>query len=264
MQTSNPFPGMNPFLEGSWPDVHTRLIGYISESLGEELPDDLTARAEEEIIVGTEESAHRYRADVAVSEVWPVGLPDVWQPESSEAGAVAVAEPQIIELEHPPARWIEIRNIDGRLITVIEVLSPANKLEPGRNIYLQKQQDYLFSGVSLVEIDLLRVGRPPFLEDFPSLLKPVTGTHYLVATTRAMRPYRREIYDCPLRQRLPAVRVPLRATDKDVPLDLQPMIDRVYRTGRYWQNSRRDVPAPALSPDDAAWVEEQLRQAGLR
>ena len=72
MQTTNPFPGMNPFLEGSWPDVHTTLIGFIREGMSEELPPDLSARAEEEVIVGHEsdEPLTRYRADVAVSEVW--------------------------------------------------------------------------------------------------------------------------------------------------------------------------------------------------
>jgi len=36
----------------------------------------------------------------------------------------------------------------------------------------------------------------------------------------------------PLRQRLPAIRVPLRETDADVPLDLQALIEQVYRHGR--------------------------------
>ncbi len=264
MQTTNPFPGMNPFLEGSWPDVHTRLIGYISDALGEELPADLSARAEEEVTVGSEsdEPLTRYRADVAVSEVWPSELPGVWQP--SEESAVAVAEPEIVELDHPTGRWVQIRDTDGRLITVIEVLSPTNKLGTGRAVYLQKQHDYLSAGVNLVEIDLLRIGRPAFLEDDLKMLRPEEGTRYLVAATRAVRPWRRELYYCPLRARLPAVRVPLRATDLDAPLDLQPMIDRVYRTGRYWQISRREVSAPPLPAEDAAWVQERLQQAGLR
>ncbi len=265
MQTTNPFPGMNPFLEGSWPDVHTTLIGFIREGMSEELPPDLSARAEEEVIVGHEsdEPLTRYRADVAVSEVWPLELPGVWQPESA-AAAIVVAEPEIVELDHPTHRWVEIRDTDGRLITVIEVLSPTNKLGPERAVYLQKQQDYLRGGVNLVEIDLLRIGRPAFLEGDLKLLRPDEGTRYLVASTRASRPRHRELYYCPLRERLPAVRVPLRITDLDVPLDLQPLIDRVYRTGRYWQISRREIPGPPLPADDATWAEERLRQVGLR
>ena len=60
---------MNPFLEGSWPDVHTALIGFIRETLAEQLPPDLSARAEEEVSVGSEddELSATYRADVAVT-----------------------------------------------------------------------------------------------------------------------------------------------------------------------------------------------------
>ena len=29
----SPFPGMDPFLERHWEDVHTRLIGYIADAL---------------------------------------------------------------------------------------------------------------------------------------------------------------------------------------------------------------------------------------
>lgn len=267
MQTTNPFPGMNPFLEASWPDVHTALIGFIREALAEELPLDLSARAEEEVIVGSsdDEPEIRYRADVAVSvgeAVLHRGLPGLWQPDSESA--IAVAEPEIVEFDLPTERWIEVRETSGRLITVIEVLSPHNKLGKGLFAYLQKRRDYLTAGVNLLEIDLLRMGRPVFPEDIMSLLRPSTGTRYLIGATRAIRPNRIEFYKCPLRERLPAVRVPLRVTDLDVPLDLQPLIDRVYRTGRYWQMSRRDIPAPPLPADDIAWVEERLQHAGLR
>jgi len=41
----NPFPGMNPFLEHRWSDVHTRLIGYIGDELARGgLPQGLRAR----------------------------------------------------------------------------------------------------------------------------------------------------------------------------------------------------------------------------
>ncbi len=51
----------------------------------------------------------------------------------------------------------------------------------------------------------------------------------------------------------------------DVPLALQPMIDRVYRTGRYWLlDYAGDPPGPEWSEDERAWVDERLREAGLR
>ena len=33
MQTSNPFPGMHPYLENHWPGVHTRLIAYVCDAI---------------------------------------------------------------------------------------------------------------------------------------------------------------------------------------------------------------------------------------
>ena len=41
---------MNPYFEREWPDVHTRLIGYIADSLGPVLPPGLVARSEESIV----------------------------------------------------------------------------------------------------------------------------------------------------------------------------------------------------------------------
>jgi hypothetical protein len=62
---------------------------------------------------------------------------------------------------------------------------------------------------------------------------------------------------------LPTIRVPLRANDPDVPLALQPLIDQCYRSGRYWLTDFRRPLDPPLPPEDAAWVEERLRAAGL-
>jgi hypothetical protein len=44
------------------------------------------------------------------------------------------------------------------MVTVMEILSPSNKVGIGRQEYLRKQQQLLSSGSYLVEIDLLRAG----------------------------------------------------------------------------------------------------------
>mgnify|MGYP006273343323 CR=1 FL=1 len=263
MQTTNPLPGMNPYLEGSWADVHTALIGFIREAVSEQLPMDLNARAEEEIEIQVDDATRNYRADVGVNELWPQGLPPL-QAAIVSQGVMAVAEPEIIDVEELPHRWVEINDADGRLITVIEVLSPSNKTGVGRDTYLQRQLDLISAGVNLVEIDFLRQGQPVCRFEVAQTLRPATGTRYIVMATRALRPSRREIYYCPLREALPTIRVPLRPQDGDVALALQPLIDRVYLTGRYWQTSRRPLPAPALPAEDAKWMEETLQAAGLR
>ena len=47
----SPFPGMDPYLEKHWGDVHTRLITYASDHLQKVLPRDLRARVEERLVV---------------------------------------------------------------------------------------------------------------------------------------------------------------------------------------------------------------------
>ena len=47
----SPFPGMDPYLERHWGDVHTRLITYSSDQLQTVLPKDLRARVQERVVV---------------------------------------------------------------------------------------------------------------------------------------------------------------------------------------------------------------------
>lgn len=54
-------------MQTAWSDAHTRLISYISDALADELPDDLLARAEENVsLCGAGEDDGVRRADVAV------------------------------------------------------------------------------------------------------------------------------------------------------------------------------------------------------
>ena len=256
----NPFPGMNPFLELRWSDAHTRLIGYISDALAEELPADLSIRAEERIAVGSLDRENRdrgYRADVAVRENWKDEFPPLWQPQGKGESAILVAEPEIVASVPPTERWLEIRDLDGRLVTALELLSPYNKSESGRDDYRRKQRDYILGRVSLVEIDLLRGGSHTVAVD-PGELRPQPGIHSIICVTRVQDGIRHEVYRCPFRERLPAFRVPLRISDPDVPLDLQPLIDRCYRTGRYWQISDPARLFPALPEPEHRWVAERV------
>ena len=67
----------------------------------------------------------------------------------------------------------------GHVITVIEVLSPTNKLagSEGRQSYQQKQREVLGSSAHLLELDLLRIG-----EHTVAAAPPAAAT---AATTRA-------------------------------------------------------------------------------
>lgn len=144
-------------------------------------------------------------------------------------------------------------------MTVIEVLSPTNK-GAHRRAYIHKRREYMASGVNIVEIDLLRDGNPTvnvggtlWRESFAK-----HGDYYLHCVTRATDPDQREVYPCPLRQRLPVIRIPLRETDMDVPLDLQFLINDCYANGPYWRMDGIGKLDPPLSAEDAAWAAERL------
>lgn len=266
MKLENPFPGMNPWLEIGWEDAHATLLTYIKDALNESLPPDLRVRTEEGVTIGAGDpegsKGAKRRPDVAVTESWKHGVPPQWQPEPT-AGHTRLAEPDQIVLEdNVPPRWLEITDKTGRLVTVIELLSPSNKTYD-RQEYKARQRRYLECHVNLVEIDLLLSGTHTVAVS-PDLLRPSDGNaRYMVCAARATMSSQREIYLLPLRERLKPVRIPLRATDQDVILDLQPLIDRCYQTGRYWQTDYSKALPQPLNAADAAWATERLKEAGL-
>ena len=112
----------------------------------------------------------------------------------------------------------------GEVVTIIEVLSPANKRanSDGRREYLAKRAMILRSSAHLVEIDLLRGGeRLPMAEPLPSV-------DYDVIVSRAPRRPMADVWPTTLRQPLPTVPIPLAGEDPEVPLDLQAIFHAVH------------------------------------
>ena len=180
-----------------------------------------------------------------------------------EARVGVVTEPVLLDTDPTPHRWIEIRTDQGQLITVIELLSPANKTT-ARKGYITKREDLLHGGVNVVEIDLVRQGAPTVNLEGTSYAERFAGVgeHYVVCVTRASHPNRREVYVSPLRQPLPTIRIPLRVTDPDLPLALQPLVDRCYTTGRYWKLDYNPARLfPALPKEDASWAADCVASA---
>src|SRR6516162_2756699 len=66
----SPFPGMDPYLEAHWRDVHARLIIYASDALQGVLPAALRARVEERVLLETPQGLadHPLFPDVRVVE----------------------------------------------------------------------------------------------------------------------------------------------------------------------------------------------------
>jgi hypothetical protein len=263
MTAKNPFAGMNPFFAQQWRDAHASMITYLRDALQERLPPDLIIRAEEEVVtIGASERATTYRPDVQVREPWRLKEPAAVEVATPPL-ATPATEPIRVFLDEEIERWLEIRDTTGRLITVLELLSPTNKLESAeRDRYLRKRHTFLTGGINLVEIDLVRQGGPVFPQGIQNVLQQA-GACYAVCVFRAAQPAEREVYPVRLRERLPCIRVPLRPTDADVAVDLQPLVDQCHERGRYHLLDYRLALDPPLAPEDAAWADQLLREHHL-
>lgn len=73
------------------------------------------------------------------------------------------------------------------------------------------------------------------------------------------------MYPISLRNRLPRIRIPLKAGDDDAVLDLQQLVDSVYDIGPYPEKVDYTThPMPPLTEEDVRWADEILRAKGLR
>ncbi|MGC8639695.1 MAG: DUF4058 family protein [Isosphaeraceae bacterium] len=262
----SPSPGMDPYLEQCWGDIYHRMITYSCDTIQNLLPGDLLARVDERVFV--EPAEGRLRNIVPDVRVVERGRQRPQGPRA--ANGIAVAEPLVVHLQpDDPIRqgFIEIIDLKSgrRVVTVIEVLSPSNKKPgPGRELYERKQEELREGQVSLVEIDLLRSGNRVLTLPFDRIPE---GHHspYAVCVRRGWLPFQIEYYRLPLRERLPAIGIPLRQDDDDVPLDLQAVLDRCYEAGRYGDDiDYREQPDPPLELDDADWADTLLREAARR
>jgi hypothetical protein len=262
----SPFPGMDPFIEASglWEDFHAALIADIKNALSLSVPERYVVRFGERsyvVLVDTEgrQRHHPFLPDVRIN------APN--RPTLRAGSGMAVAEPAaesgpllmtpFIEQQFREA-FVDVYDTDPefRLVTSIEVLSPSNKRRgsTGWELYLRKRQSLLLGSVHLVEIDFLRGGeRMPMAEPWPD--SPYTVLAYRTGVVPQCRVWR-----VGFRQPVPAVEIPLASPDPDVALAIQPMIDTIYARSRYYRNiDYSRPPTPPLSPEDATWLEQQLR-----
>jgi hypothetical protein len=255
----SPFPGMDPYLEARWPNVHTTLIAAIQEALQPALPAGLRARAEERVLLeGPADDLRRYRSDVAVIETNRNVGPLMTSPSFATVDPVFIEFHDATEVE----RWVQIidTTAGNRIVTAIEVLSPGNKAPGHLNaLYCRKLHDYQRGHVSVVEIDLLRrPSRHRLLirsDDLPASRR----TPYLVCVRKAWQPASWAAYPLALRDPLATIPVPLREDDAEVPLDLQRLVEHAYVAGGHDDIDYSVLPEPPLEGEDAAWAVQVIR-----
>ena len=260
----SPFPGMDPYLEAHWPDVHSRLVHNAANAIQRQLIGPLRARIGERLVV--EEDLEPVRSIYPDIRVFEHGLNG--KAVVPEAAGIALAEPLVVQIRADEVRQTFVESIDvasgGRLISIIEFLFPANKLPgDGQRKYRQKQREALDAGVNLIEIDLTRGGEREFVYPVVNLPREYR-TAYMACVYRCFGQGKCEIYRLPLAERLPGIRSPLRRGDPDAALDLQALVDQAYADGRYDDIDYRRPCIPPLESQEAAWAGELLMAAGKR
>jgi hypothetical protein len=259
----SPFPGMDPYLEEHWGDIHTALITYMRDDLSKQMPGDLRVRVEEYVAVEVDDFEREagFYPDVRVVERLTAERPQAGIAEMS-----ATAQPHVVPLELEPPTQREIRIIDrksgDRVVTAIELLSPTNK-HRGRQDYRRKQRQFLRSGTNLVEIDLLRDGAWVIAAPYEVVPETCIGP-YRICIVRAGQS-QCELFEASYRFRLPTVPIPLRAADEDAKLDLQSLLARAYDNGRYGDDvDYGQDPSPPLPSGEAEWMDSWLKEQGRR
>jgi len=225
----SPFPGMDPYLEDEklWPEFHHAMVATLYQGLLPNLVD-------------------RYRARVG----------------QRHYVTEQVLFTSIIRDEHHE-EFIEVRQrSDGRLVTLLDVVSPANKtLSAARTAYLDKRQEAKGAGASIVEIDLVLQGKPTLEYSRDGL----PDWDYAVTVTRCTQPERFEIYTATLQKKLPRFRLPLAADDRDAVLDLQTTFARCFDQGNFAAKIDYGAdPVTTLADDDRKWLGDWLKQQKLR
>jgi hypothetical protein len=225
----SPFPGMDPYLENEklWPPFQHQLVGCLYQILLPSLVD-------------------RYRARIA-QRTFVTEFP---------------LFTSIIQEEHLE-EFIEVRQrTDNKLVTLIEVVSPTDKLKKeGRIAYHETRKMARSQNSNIVEIDLVLQGSP--MLDYSRDGLP--DWDYAVTVTRSTQPERYEIYTTTLQKRLPRFKIPLASDDRDTILDLQSTFARCFDVGNFAaQIDYKQDPSVKLNEEDSRFVAEILKQMKAR
>lgn len=265
----SPFPGMDPYLErpSLWPDVHFNLILGSQGLLSAQLRPKYIVRTEERVYI-TNEADENFRPKQRIPDIEVVtraGWEQTPLSRTSEVSKVVTADPVVaITWFEEEIREVFLKVIDlekREVVTVIEILSPANKVprSSGRKSFEKKRREVMRSPSHWVEIDLLRGKR------MVRVPEKVGAYSYLVHVSKEDQRPDGLLYPILLPQSLPVIPIPLKPGDPDAQLDIQAVLDAAYdRVGYDMEIDYRTEPRPPLDPELAAWADQLLQSKGLR
>ena len=262
---ANPFPGMNPYLERAefWPGVHNRVIVHLGDTLARQLRPEYMVRTEQRVYVSEEPGASGQRPsrvpDITVLDAgWAAQRAIALETEPHQTEDAVTVEMPALELERE--NYLKIVRVSNReVVAVLELLSPANKSRAGRHEYLSKRAEVQYGPAHLVEIDLLRAGPPmPVVGDIP-------GGDYRILVCNSRLSPDASLYVFSVRQPIPVFVMPLAEGSEGITIDFKPILDEVYVLGSYDRDIDYELdPEPPLSDADRTWLDQLLREQGLR
>jgi hypothetical protein len=248
----SPFPGMNPYLEQShvWRGFHTSFLVQFVAALTPRIGNRYFVELEESLYIDPTGDEPRL---FAVADTAVADSEDVESNAATTTATAIVAAPVTVTVPgvtKKKMRRLVIRDSQSQVaITVIEVLSPSNKM-PGsdRDKYLEKRGEILTSATHFVELDLLRGGKRMPIRTLPD------DCDYYALVSRAWQRPNMGLWPVKLRDPLPAIPIPLRRGEPEPLIELKPILDRTYDEAGYVRRIYRTPPESPLSPADAEWA----------
>jgi hypothetical protein len=245
---------MDPYLENPsvWSDFHMTFLVALRPVLSKGLPNGYVVRLDRYVWL-----------DEEADELRLLGKPDAFLVPPTdhvvdEASDIAVVAPLTVTLplvDHKGKPYLKLIDAQTRrVVTVIELLSPSNKKSgKDRELYLAKREDYLATQTNLVEIDLLRQGLRPPVEEH------LAASDYRVIVSRAASYPKAGAWLFSVREPLPSIPIPLKPGEPDVPLSLGECFRSAYELGEYeTELDYTRSPEPTLNEADASWARELL------
>jgi hypothetical protein len=270
----SPFPGMDPYLEQNpiFHELHTQMLSEAQGLLQSQVRPKYVVRLERHLSEGSIWDFEQGGISLEGKEPDLTVLAGASMP-AANGSTTLLASPTVCTTEELDADERELRKqrriviyvqAKPRLaVTTIELLSPSNKAAGsiGQTRYFEKRSSALHGGLHWVEIDLLRGGqRPPIPLQLPA------GTDYLTYVAQATPTgWNHMAYAWGLCDPLRILPIPLLGTDQ-AQLDLAACFRHAY--DRIAADDEVDYaaapPPPPLRVADQVWMEELLRQRGLR
>jgi hypothetical protein len=229
-------------------------LNYWREAISDGLPDEYEARLDERVslIDLDDEGTRLMKPDIAVlrqegprRQVGGRGAA-VMEPAMGPAVILDQGREGFIKILHRP---------DRKLVAVLELLSPANKLSPSRRDYLTRRNAIFMQDIHLIELDLLFVG------EGPPMGRPMPTSDFCGIVSRTEARPLCEVYAWSIRESLPTLPIPLRAPDPDLLIDLAAVYRTAFVRGKYARSIDDTAPLDLpLAPEDRAWAEALARE----